>query len=357
MHYLKRYWRALAVVAVIGAAGWVAWLYLWPSGLPDTIASGNGRIEATEIDIAAKIAGRVEDIYAHEGDFVTAGQPLAKMDTKVLEAELAEAQANSQRADISIKTAQELVTQRQAEQEAATAVVAQRQAELDIAQKNLDRSKELVAKEAVPVQRLDDDTSSFRAAQAALSAAKADLAAAQAAINSAKSEVIGAKADLDAADATIQRIKADIDDSTLTSPRDGRVQYRVAEPGEVLSAGGTVLNMVDLSDVYMTFFLPTLQAGRVGLDSEVHLVLDVAPEYVIPASVSYVADVAQFTPKSVETAEEREKLMFRIKATIAPELLKKYIQYVKTGLPGVAYVRLDPNAPWPDKLKVNLPSD
>src|SRR3546814_3115012 len=89
--------------------------------------------------------------------------------------------------------------------------------------------------------------------------------------------------DVCSSDLTIQRIQADIDDSVLKSPRDGRVQYRVAQPGEVLSPGGVVLNMVDLTDVYMTFFLPTEQAGRVALGAEARLVLDAAPQYVIPA--------------------------------------------------------------------------
>jgi HlyD family secretion protein len=129
----------------------------------------------------------------------------------------------------------------------------------------------------------------------------------------------------------------------------------VVQPGEVLGAGGKVLNLIDLGDVFMTFFLSTAQAGRLALGAEVHLVLDAAPQYVVPARVTYVADVAQFTPKTVETAEERQKLMFRIKAKIAPELLKKYIRQVKTGLPGVAYVQLDANVPWPANLQVKLP--
>ena len=116
-----------------------------------------------------------------------------------------------------------------------------------------------------------------------------------------------------------------------------------------------MLNLVDLSDVYMTFFLPTAAAGRMAVGTEVRIVLDAAPQYVIPAQVSFVADVAQFTPKTVETAIEREKLMFRVRAQLPPDLLKKYILQVKTGLPGVAYVRRDPNAPWPDRLQVKLP--
>ncbi|MCY1241500.1 efflux transporter, RND family, MFP subunit [compost metagenome] len=136
----------------------------------------------------------------------------------------------------------------------------------------------------------------------------------------------------------------------MRSPKPGRVQYRVAQPGEVLSAGGRVLNLVDVSDVYMTFFLPTAQAGRVAIGADARIVLDAAPQYVIPATISFVADVAQFTPKSVETEEERQKLMFRVKAKIPQDLLQKYIQQVKTGLPGMAYVKLDPNAEWPKNL-------
>ncbi len=91
---------------------------------------------------------------------------------------------------------------------------------------------------------------------------------------------------MEAAQATERRIVADIDDSELKAPRDGRVQYRVAEPGEVLSAGGRVLNMVDLSDVYMTFFLPTEQAGLLKIGGEARLVLDAAPDLRIPATIS-----------------------------------------------------------------------
>ncbi|MDY0213851.1 MAG: HlyD family efflux transporter periplasmic adaptor subunit, partial [Desulfuromonadaceae bacterium] len=119
---------------------------------------------------------------------------------------------------------------------------------------------------------------------------------------------------------------------------------------------GRVLNLVDLSDVYMTFFLPTAAAGRVALGTEVRLVLDAAPEYVIPAQASFVADVAQFTPKTVETASEREKLMFRVRAQIPVDLLKKHILQVKTGLPGMAYIRLDPTVQWPPHLQIKGPA-
>lgn len=350
-----RKWSVWIVLAlVLAAIAYVSWLQLRPRGLPPGFASSNGRIEATEIDVAAKTPGRVKKILVREGDFVTAGDILVRMDTEVLEAQRREAEAQLRRANIAVETARAQVVQRKAEKDAAVAVVAQRQAELDAATRRFMRSEDLAKRGVVPLETLDNDRARYESAKAAFSAAEAQVAAGQSAIGAAESLVVNAEAAVDAAKATIDRIQADIDDSALRSPRDGRVQYLIAQEGEVLPSGGRVLNLVDLSDVYMTFFLPTEEAGRVGIGTEVRLVLDAAPQYLIPATVSFVADVAQFTPKTVETKEERQKLMFRVKARISPELLKKYIRHVKTGLPGVAYVRLDPNAPWPPTIEGEL---
>jgi HlyD family secretion protein len=344
---IARKWLWIVVLAVVAVAAYYTWQKFANSGLPDGIAAGNGRIEATEIDISTKTAGRIREIVVNEGDFVTAGQVLARMDTEQLEAQRRQAEAQLRRASIGVDTANSLVKQRQAEQEAAAALVEQRQAEAHAAEIKLARSEQLQKSNTIAQQTLDDDRAAERGAQAAVAAAQAQLAAADAAITASKAQVVDAEAAVDAAKAAIESIAADITDSVLTSPRDGRVQYRVAQPGEVLAAGGRVLNLVDLSDVYMTFFLPTDQAGRVPLGADVRLLLDAAPKYIIPAKATFVADVAQFTPKTVETAEERQKLMFRVKARIPAELLRKYIQLVKTGLPGMAYVQLDPKAEWP----------
>ncbi|MBS0522012.1 MAG: HlyD family efflux transporter periplasmic adaptor subunit [Proteobacteria bacterium] len=351
---LRDPWIVGAIVLILAVAAYYAWQQLKPAALPPGIASGNGRVEATEVDIAAKIPGRIKDILVDEGDFITAGQVLAHMDTQTLEAQKREAEAQLQRATIAVQTAQSLVTQREAERRAYLAVLAQQEADLDAAQRRFERSQVLAPRGAVPVQTLDDDRARFNGAKAAVSTAQARIAAADAAISQARSQVVDAKAAIDVAQATIQRIQADIDDSTLRSPRDGRVQYRVAQPGEVLAAGGRVLNAVDLSDVYMTFYLPTEQAGHVALGAEARIILDAAPQYVVPAKISYVADVAQFTPKTVETADERQKLMFRLKARIAPELLRKHLRQVKTGLPGLVYVQLEPTAQWPKSLTGTL---
>ena len=163
------------------------------------------------------------------------------------------------------------------------------------------------------------------------------------------------EAAIEAAQASIERIQVDIDDSTLRAPRSGRVLYRLAEPGEIVGIGGKVLTLLDLSDVYMVIYLPETVVGRVPLNSEARIVLDAAPEYVIPAEVSFVASRAQFTPKQVETRSAREKLSFRVKLQIPPELLSRYEPLVKTGVPGVAYVRLAPDLVWPEYLSPKLP--
>ena len=196
-------------------------------------------------------------------------------------------------------------------------------------------------------------TRSDTALQAALAATQAQVAAGEAAVAAARAQVVGSRSSVDAATATVARIDADITDSVLRATRDGRVQVRVAQPGEVLGAGGRVLSLLDLSDVYMTFFVPSEVAGRIALGSEVRIVLDAAPDLVIPATVSFVASQAQVTPKTVETESERQKLMFRVRAQIAPELLQRHIEQVKTGVPGMAWLRTDPQAQWPASLALD----
>ena len=352
--WLAYSWFWLLVIAAVAAAGYFFYKKYSDAGKNGNgrLVSGNGRLEATEVSIATKLAGRIEEVMVNEGDFVTRGQPLARMQTNVLEAQLAQAKAQHSRAVTAEASARATIEVRLSEKEAAKAVVLQKKSGLDGARKRYERLKLLDQADATSKQQYEDAETAFFAAEAELAAAQASLKQADAAIEVAKAEAAGAAAAIEAADADIARIQADIDDSLLTAPREGRIQYRIAQPGEVLSAGGRVLNLVDLTDVYMTFFLPEEVAGKVSLGADVRLVFDAIPDIPIPAEVSYVASVAQFTPKTVETRSERQKLMFRVKARIDPALLRKYIKLVKTGIPGVTWVKLDPAAEWPEALQL-----
>jgi HlyD family secretion protein len=259
--------------------------------LPAGFASGNGRIEATEYDIATKRPGRIAAVAVREGDMVEPGQVLARMDTRDLEADLHEAEAQSAQAREDRRRALAAVTQRQSEVKSASAGIAQRQS---------DRRRA----EATVAQR----TSGVDRSQAMVAQRESELALARKELQRSQSLFDGN---------LIARQKLDED---LT-----RTETAVAA-----------------------------LAGRTVIGAEGRIILDAAPYLVIPAAVSFVAPRAQFTPKEVETRAEREKLMFRVKVRIDPELLAWNSEKVKTGLPGVAYVRLDPRADWPERLRVKL---
>ena len=344
----------IAIIAAVGVLAYLGWSRFKPSGPGEGFISGNGRIEATEIDVATKLSGRLDQLLVREGDFVTAGQPLARMQLDTLHAQRDEAEANRQQAEHGVAAAEAQVALRESDHTAAQALIAQRAAELDATRRRLARSQTLSKEGAASMQELDDDHAKVLGAEAALNATRAQAAAAQAAVRAAQAQLVGAQSSVKAATATMARVEADIRDSELTAPREGRIQFRVAQAGEVLGAGGRVLNLLDLSDVFMTFFVPEAAAGRLALGSEVRIVLDSSPETYIPANVSFVASQAQFTPKTVETANERAKLMFRVRAQIAPELLRRNLERVKTGVPGVAWIKLDSNAAWPAALSAKV---
>jgi HlyD family secretion protein len=248
------------------------------------------------------------------------------MDISSLQAQLREAEAQVQRTRQGQRTAK--------------ALHAQRQGELLLASRDLERARGLYVNANISVKDYDRAQTAMKTATAALTAAEAHMAEADAAVQAALAQT--------------ERIQADLKECDLTAPRNGRVQFRLHEPGEVLPPGGKVLTLIDPTDVYMTVFLPAEETGRIALGADARITLDAAPNLVIPATVSFVADKAQFTPKEVETRSEREKLMFRIKVQIDPEVVKGHEAMVKPGLPGMAYVRLDSAAQWPSSLQTRL---
>lgn len=318
----------LALLAVgAGSAIYVFWQQQRAEAALNGFAYANGRIEVERVAVATKYAGRVADIRVVEGDFVKAGSVVAEMDVAELLAELAEAKANERQAVEGIGRAE--------------ADIGIRQADLKLAEIELERAITLQKKNAGPVAEVDRRRAQRDVAAAALRGARASVEDARAAAN--------------AAAARVARLEAVIADMTLKAPTDGRVEYRLVKPGEVLAVGGQVATLLDLADVHMVVFFPTAVAGRVGVGSEARIVLDAAPEFVIPATVSFVAAEAQFTPKFVETRVERDKLTYRIKVEISRDILDTYRNYVKAGLTGIAYLKVEAAAQWPDFLAPRLP--
>ncbi|GEM_PF-155588 len=349
---MKKLIIALVALSILGLAGY--FVYNWYSHRlinNPHFACGNGRIEATELNISARLAGKVEKIMVREGDTVTKDEALVIMQTNVLIAELNKAEANRELAIAAhvqtlakVSVAEAALVRAEADLKSKLATAAKDQADYL-------RHKDLVVKDATSQKHFQAAEAAWLTSQADVAAAEASVKETKAALEMAKADVQGAVAAIRSVEAQIASIKADIDDSILRAPLDGRVQYRVVEPGEVLGAGGRAINMVDLTDVYMTFFLPEKTAGKVRIGAEVRIVLDAVPDYPLSAKVTEVDSVAQFTPKTVETQVERQKLMFRIKAHIDRQFLEDFADLVKTGLPGVAWVRLDDSEPWPKELQ------
>ncbi|MFA6760796.1 MAG: efflux RND transporter periplasmic adaptor subunit [Sulfuricurvum sp.] len=287
------------------------------------IASSNGRIEASQVDIASKISGRLLEVYVSEGDFVEKNQAIAKLDAKELEAKY--------------RVALSMIDQAKESKNYQLALLDQRQSELDLASKNFERAKTLYKNAGISQLTYQQDETAYNSSKASLEAVKASILSAEASIESAISEA--------------EVIKTNLDESTLYTPTSGRVLHKLHKDGEMITSGERVAVVLDVLDTYMNIFLPTAEAGRVSYDTPVRIVLDAYPDVALPAKISFISPQAQFTPKQIETKDEREKLMFRLKASIDYDLLKKYVKDIRVGLSGVAYVKLDASEEWPQFLQ------
>ena len=280
----RRRWPriTLAVVAIALAAGGGAY-YRWKQWQEagTGIVASNGRIEADQININTKFAGRLAERLVDEGDMVHAGQIVARMDTKDLEASLKQAQAQG--------TAQRAIDEARSLQE-------QQKTQVELAQQQFDRTSYLFQRGNSTQELLDQRRQQLNGATAALHAATA--------------RVLQAENALTATQHQIELLSVNIADNSFIAPRDGRIQYRVANVGEVLPAGGTVLTMIDISSVYMDIYLPTLEAGRAKIGTDARIVLDAYPNCDSRQGVVHRNSVAVHA-KTVETQTERERLMFR----------------------------------------------
>ena len=319
-------WTVVALAAV-AAAGWATWVNLHHDQTPAGLVRDNGRLEVERIEIAAKYPGRIIELPVREGDLVKPGDLIARQDSTELEAQKASVEASRERAQQAILRAH-----------AETQV---RQVQAHIAQLELDHTVKLRQDTLVSGAEVERRQAQRDGEQAGVSVATAAIGEATAAKAEAQSQ--------------IKRLDVAIAEMSLRAPVAGRIEYRVVEPGSVIPSGGRVATLLDTSNVYMTVFLPTSIAGRLKVGDEARVVLDAAPQFVIPARVSFVAAEAQFTPKYVETATERDKLVYRVKLQVPTEIASQYAQYVKAGLTGNGYVRADSQTAWPAAFAIQLP--
>ena len=351
----SRQWRVSAVALLLGAAallsltiedagksgshGFLSSAHAQPlrkliarwrgQTLPDGIDKAEGRIEATQVDVSSKYPGQLAEISVEEGTKVAIGQAIGRVSSPEFEAQLRAAQSDLQSAQDGLA--------------AAESEIASRRSALEFAKSDFERGQALMKSGFITKQAFEERQRNYESAEAAVQNMTARRDQAESAIK--------------AAEAKVQQIESMIHDLTLVSPRNGQVQYQMARTGETVAAGEPIVTILDLTDLYMVIFLNAADAGRLGIGDEARVILDAVPDYVIPAEVSFVASDAQFTPKTVETESEREKLMFRVQLRVDRQVLQRYYGRLETGLRGSGFVRTKPDAKWPAQLEVKLPPE
>ena len=314
-------------LVVIGAVSFAVWKnqQLQAEELVG-IAAVNGRLELKRLDVATLYPGRVEEILVQEGDEVKINQPLARLSSTISQTQVSGALAQKKRAEETVSR--------------ALAEIDARQQQAKVAKLELDNAFKLRRDNLISSTELERRQSAYNASLAAVNTTQAAKAEAEAAVAQAQAQ--------------LEKAQSQYEDMIIKAPKDGRLEYQIAEVGNVLGAGGKVVSVLDPTDTYINVFLTAQQMNQIKLGDDARIVID-GINAVFPAKITFVANNAQFTPKSVETTEERAKLMFKVKLQIPVDIALKYKGLLKGGMTAIGYVKYDPQAQWVEQLDVKLP--
>jgi len=349
----------------------------------------NGRIEGREVAVGTKLPGRVLRLYVVEGQQVKAGQLLAELEADDVRASYEQVRANVQQAQHNLRSAKEQVIRSQqqlakaklalrltteqtelAVKQAAAAVaeakagVAQAEARLNTAKTVYDHAKALQG-EAASNREFTDARDSWEAHKAAVQIAKCrleqankahelavcsksqvqmckyDLAVMESTVRQAEEAVGIAQAQVKAAEALAKIIEIKLKEAKINAPCDGVVVTRVVEPGEVVPAGATIAVVIDFDRLYMKAYLPNKLIGKVKLNDPARVFLDAFANRHFEARVTKIHQQAEFTPKNVDTPQQRVKLVFGLELTVV-----NTERLVKPGMPADGVIRIEKAAPW-----------
>ncbi len=268
--------------------------------LPEGLLLANGRIEGDRVTVATRLAGRLIELSAREGDEIEPGQVMARLDDRALRARL--------------EAARKAVEAARETREAARATAEQ-------ARRDARRLKRLAREGTAP---------------------KRDAEAAETEWRVAEDKATAAQKELEVAEAKLAEVQALWEDMTIRAPAGGVVVTRIANLGEVLAAGAPLYELVNLDRLYLKAYVPERDVGRLRLGLPARIHIDAFPERFFPATVRYIASRAEFTPKEVQTPDERVKLVYAVKL-----YLDENPGHVLTpGLPADAVIRWRDDVPW-----------
>ena len=309
--------------------------------IPDGIYGSNGRTELKRIDVASLYAGRVEEYLVKEGDSVVKGQVIARLKDTRAKGQVKEARSALSAAESGVKAVSEhLVT--------IDSEIKSLEDRIRLAKIELENARKLRNEKLIGQTELERRISQLTQLNASLETAKSSRAEAEWNLKRTSYQAEQAAASLDIA------LDAETD-MVITAPLDGYVEYTLADPGNVIGAGGRVAALLDPLDFTLDLFVPSKRTANLRIGDEARIVIE-GMDAVIPAKISFIAQDAQFTPKFVETAEERARLMFKVTLRVDADVLREYRGAFNGGMPALGYVKYDRNAAWPASLAVKLPA-
>lgn len=357
--------RKIALIAGIAAlVGGALAAVVWRLGAPESgLVQVSGRIESDKITLASRVMGRVAAIRVREGDTARSHQIMALLDDRTARAQLAEARAAAEAAGSQVTSAHSaLAVLKQevpdaiaiAEADVAAAQANLRQAQSTQLQAGLDseRAQHLVQDHLIDTQSAQRSVLAWKVAQEQLTAAAAGYRKAEQGLHDARVGPLRIRAQ-EAALAALQSVQKQaqshaeeiqslLDELTIVAPLAGTVTGRFVNVGEVVNVGSPLYELVDLDNLYLQVYIPEAQIGKVRLGLPARVFTDAFPDRGFPATVRYIASRAEFTPKEVQTPDERVKLVYEVRLYLDqnPE------HHLTPGLPCDAVIRWRENAPW-----------
>ena len=321
---------ALIPLALIVLAGLLGWRVRAQQARLHAPTGGSATVEGTETVVASKIPGRLLELAPREGDRVKAGDVVGRLECSEQEAALAAARARVEGARAQTEVARATLAQAQEAVKVASSQIRSARAQekvLEVDQertnKDLGRVTRLRAEGAVTEADFDNQTARSRSlvrqqdvVGAGIRTASASASAAQAAIHTAEAGIGAAEATMAAARAELQRAELAVVECKVIAPRDGVVTERLHEPGAVLPAGARLLTVIDLATVKLTFFVPDAEVGRVKLEAPAEVRVDAFAGRVFVGKVRRVASEAEFTPRDVQTREDRDRLVYAVEIEV-----------------------------------------
>jgi len=354
----------MLLLVVVGAAVLTAW-WFWgrQEPLPEGLVQANGRIEGDHYTVASKVPGRIINLAAREGDSVEKGQILTRLDDAQVSARVDQAQAavDAQKAqfkaaDMALEVLKQEVPLKVETANAgiahAEAAFAAAKASTHQARKDAGRMKKLVEKGTVEKHSAEQADLAWTVARAEFATAMAALTQAQKRlaeeelgwerIKTQKVELKALEAQVVQAEAALAEARSVQDDLTIRAPASGIITTRIIDEGEVVAGGAPLFDIVDLDRLYLKVYIPGKEIGKVRLGLPARVYIDAFPDEPVHATVRYIASRAEFTPKEVQTPDERVKLVYAVKLYLDENPKHR----LAPGLPADAVIRWQEDAPW-----------